>query len=77
MRQCKRKGYASVRDIREEGKAEGELNTLKEMLIQVLSARGLAADDAFRTITDACNDPERLKHWLRQAVNATSLSELS
>jgi len=67
-----REGYASPEDIR----AEGGIESLREAVAVVLSARGLAVDTDLQAALASCNDPAVLKSILRQAAIATSLAEI-
>ena len=57
---------------REEGRQEGELAALME----VLDARGLDVDEVSRQRLLACTDVAQLKIWLRKAVTVKSVQEL-
>lgn len=67
------------REARDEGKAEGrrdgEVRGKAAALLTVLTARGLAVDDATRARVEACTDAGRLDRWLARALTAASASE--
>jgi hypothetical protein len=57
---------------REEGRQEGELTAL----LEVLDARGIKVVGAARRRILACTDMAQLKRWLRKAVRVQSAQEL-
>ena len=65
-----RQGYASLDEVRAEGREKGELQGLRKAIVAVLAARGLAVDDDLLTTLDTCEDPEVLESSLRQAMTA-------
>ena len=67
-----RHGYDSLTAVR----GEGEREALRSSILDVLAARGLAAGEEVRSTIASCQDPARLKHWLRQAVTAAAADEL-
>ncbi len=83
-----RHGYDSLEAVqaeseargRVEGKAEGEnrgrTETLRESILDIFAARGLAAGEDVRAAIAACRDPAVLKRWHRQAVTAASAADL-
>lgn len=75
-----RQGYDSLDALREEaeaeGEARGELQTLRNSIVQVLEARGLPVGDDLRLALDACEDPEALKNLVRRAAVAASPDEV-
>jgi hypothetical protein len=67
-----REGYASLEDVRSEGEVEG----LREAVVEVLTARGLAVDDDLRTALAGSGDRVALRSILRQAATAASTAEI-
>lgn len=57
---------------REEGRQEGELTAL----LEVLDARGIQVDEESHQRLAACKDLEQFKLWLRQAVKVLTVQEL-
>src|SRR3954447_5529075 len=53
-----REGYSSLEDVRAEGEAQGEAQGLRDAVLEVLTARGLAVDDEIRTALGRAHDPE-------------------
>jgi Uma2 family endonuclease len=68
-----RQGYASLEDVR----AEGEVQSLREAVREVLTARGLAVDDDLGAALARADDPAILKSVLRQAAVATTPGEIA
>jgi hypothetical protein len=62
-----RQGYASLEEVRDEGREQGEVQGLREAVVEVLAGRGLAVDDELRTALAAVNGPEILRSVLRRA----------
>jgi len=58
------------------GRAEGEVKGRAESLLVILEARGLPVSPKERASILACTDPEQLTVWTRQALSATSVSQL-
>jgi hypothetical protein len=75
-----REGYASLEEVRAEGEvrgeAQGELQTLREDVLAVLTARGLAVDDELRTALASAHDPAILRFALRRAAIAGTPAEV-
>jgi Uma2 family endonuclease len=67
-----REGYANLDEIR----AEGEVQSLREAVIDVLTARGLAVDDDLRISLARVQDPAVLRSALRQAAVAERPAEI-
>jgi len=67
-----REGYASLEDVR----AEGGLQSLRDAILEVLTARGLVVNDELRTALGRAHDPEGLRSTLRQAAVATTSDEI-
>jgi hypothetical protein len=67
-----RQGYASLEDVRAEGEVEG----LREAIVEVLTVRGLAITDDLRMALDGSGDPAVLRSILRQAAIASSAAEI-
>ncbi|MEA2601237.1 MAG: hypothetical protein QOF89_2229 [Acidobacteriota bacterium] len=67
-----REGYASLEEVR----AEGEVQTLREAVIDVLTARGFVVADDLRTALVGCGDPAVLRSVHRQSVIASSVAEI-
>jgi Uma2 family endonuclease len=72
-----REGYASLEEVRAEGEAHGEVQGLRDAILEVLTARGLAVDDELRTALGSAHDPEILRSVLRQAAVATTSAEIA
>jgi Uma2 family endonuclease len=66
-----RQGYASLDDVRAEGRAEGEIEGLRKAILAVCAGRGLAVADDLRTALAGANDPAVLEAALRTAAAAT------
>lgn len=69
-----RQGYADLAAIRAEGREEGREAGLAEAILTLLSARGLAVDDATSARVMATRDPARLRAWLIAAAQADTLA---
>ncbi|HEY3568412.1 MAG TPA: Uma2 family endonuclease [Thermoanaerobaculia bacterium] len=67
-----REGYASLEEVR----AEGGVQSLRDAILEVLAARGLAVDDELRTALGRAHDPEMLRSALRQAAVAATSDEI-
>jgi hypothetical protein len=67
-----REGYTSLEDVR----AEGGVQSLRDAVLEVLTARGLAVGDELRTALGRAHDPEILRSALRQAAVATTSDEI-
>jgi Uma2 family endonuclease len=72
-----REGYSSLEDVRAEGEAQGEAQGLRDAVLEVLTARGLAVDDEIRTALGRAHDPEILRSLLRQAAVAATSDEIA
>ncbi len=68
----KEAGYQSLDQVREEGREEGEIETLRSNLLAVFKARQLEVDEELRTTLVECRDPERLRRWNIVAITASS-----
>jgi hypothetical protein len=67
-----REGYSSLEDVR----AEGGVQSLRDAILEVLTARGLAVGDEVRTALGRAHDPEVLRSVLRQAAVAMTSDEV-
>jgi Uma2 family endonuclease len=67
-----REGYASLEEVR----AEGEAQSLRAAVLEVLTARGFAVNDELRTVLGRVEDPEALRAVLRKAAVATTPDEV-
>ena len=65
-------GYSSLEDVRSEGETHGEIQGLREAVLEVLTARGLAADDDLRAALARADDSAILRSALRKAAVATA-----
>ncbi len=65
-----RQGYRDLEEVRDQGREEGREEALRAAVLDVLSARGLAVDDAIRVTLDACHDLKTLQLWLTRAATA-------
>ncbi len=61
---------------REQGLAQGRLQERAELVLRILTARGVHADEAARQRILSCTDGAVLDRWFDRALNATSLSEV-
>lgn len=61
-----RRGYASLNEVREEGREEGMIDAI----LALLRGRGLAVDAAVEARLRACHDQEILQRWLLNAAQA-------
>lgn len=64
-----RAGYRSLDAVREEGRG----SAFAHAVLDVLSARGLAVDDAQRAVILGCREPDRLARWLRRAATLSTI----
>lgn len=64
--------YGYVSELKQEFRAEGEA----EMLLAILTARGLDPTEAERERIRTCTDPEQLLSWAPRAATATSMAEV-
>jgi predicted transposase YdaD len=60
----------------EEGRAEGRLQSRAEVVLRLLTGRGLHVDEASRQLILSCSDVATLDLWFDRAIHATSLSEV-
>lgn len=67
-----REGYSSLEDVR----AEGGVQSLRDAILEVLTARGLAMGDEIRTALGRAHDPEMLRFILRKAAVAATSDEI-
>lgn len=66
-------GYASLEEVR----AEGEVQSLRDAVVEVLTARGLAVDEDLRTALARAHDRAILRSVLRQAAVSTTSDEIA
>jgi Uma2 family endonuclease len=79
-----RQGYASLEDVRTEGRAEGrtagrtegELEGLRRAVVEVLAGHGLAVSDDLRAALAQVTDSAVLGAIVRQAATAASPAEV-
>ncbi|HZF07406.1 MAG TPA: Uma2 family endonuclease [Thermoanaerobaculia bacterium] len=71
-----RQGYASLDEVRTEGRTEGELQGLRQAVVFVLAARGLAVGADLQSALAQVADPARLGVVLRRAATAASPAEI-
>jgi Uma2 family endonuclease len=75
-----REGYASLEEVRAEGVAQGvvqgEIQTLRDNVLAVLTARGLAVDNELRTALARAQEPTILRSALRLAATTTAPGEI-
>jgi hypothetical protein len=69
-----RDSYAFVNGERE-GRAAGERDTLRKLLVNILETRGVAVTSATRARIDRCDDPAMLTHWCARASTHTGTSD--
>ena len=67
-----RKGYASLDDVRDEGRDEG----LRAALFAVMAARGLVMDGTRAAKVQATRDPALLARWVERAALALDVAEV-
>ena len=72
-----REGYASLEDVRAEGEAQGEVQGLREAVVEILTGRGLEVDDDLRTALARVDDPAVLRSALRRAAVAAPAEVLA
>lgn len=58
-----------------EGRAAGELDTLRKLLVNVLEARGIAVTSATRARIERCDDAAVLTRWCTTASTHTGASD--
>ncbi|WP_329370314.1 hypothetical protein OG896_29875 [Streptomyces sp. NBC_00669] len=61
--------------LRDEGRAEGRVESGRESLLLLLTTRGLL-DDAIRSRVTACGDPDLLRAWFRRALTAGTAEQI-
>lgn len=61
---------------RSEGKAEGRVEEIVTSILSVLEERGIPLSSEQRQEILRCADLDRLRHWLRRAVLATTADEV-
>ena len=75
-----RQGYAGLDEVRAEGEARGEVKgeaqALREAVVEVLTARGLAVNDELRAALASAADPLALKAALRKSAIASTPAEI-
>ncbi len=71
-----RHGYESLDAVQAESRAEGEIETLKDSILDVCAARGLAVGDDVRAAIASCHETAVLKRWHRQAATAEAAAEI-
>ncbi len=79
-----RHGYDSLEAVKAEGEARGraaaeargQIEALRESVLGIFAARGIAAGDDVRAAVAACDNPALLKRWHRQAVTAAEAAEI-
>lgn len=75
-----RQGYASLEAVRAEGealgRAEGEVEGLREAIVAVLNARGLPVGDGVRAALAGIKDPAVLRPLIPRAATAESTDEV-
>jgi Uma2 family endonuclease len=71
-----REGYASLEEVRAEGVAQGEIQSLRDAILAVLTARGLSVADELKTTLARVQDPAILRAALEQAATMTTPSEI-
>lgn len=67
-----RRGYASLEAVQAEGEAQG----LREAIVAVLTARGLAVGDDLQTALARIEDPAALRPLVPQAATVASAKEI-
>jgi hypothetical protein len=55
---------------------EGEAKGIRESVLAVLAARGLALSEADRAKVAACSDSATLGRWLTRAARATATADV-
>lgn len=58
------------------GKAKGEINGTRRMLLAVLAARGIELPEQAVTSVEECGDVARLEAWVRRAATAERLEDI-
>jgi hypothetical protein len=60
----------------DQGRAQGRVEGEAQMLLRILTARGLDVPEHIRVIVTECTDIARLEAWADRAVTATSLDDI-
>jgi Uma2 family endonuclease len=71
-----RQGYDSLEDVRAEGEVQGELQSLRDAVLEVLTARCLAVEEDLWTSLARAHDPAVLRSVLRRAAIATTPADV-
>jgi hypothetical protein len=71
-----RQGYQDLEAVLERGRSEGQLATLRDAVLAVAQARGLASS-ALRESVARCDDTVLLRSMHRRAVTAASDAEIA
>jgi hypothetical protein len=66
------KGIPYMRQLRQEGLAEGQ----RQALLTLLGARGFTVPEEVRARVLACADPADLTRWIARAATATTLQDV-
>jgi hypothetical protein len=69
-------GDASLEAVRAEGKVLGRAQGLQEVIVAVLTARGLSVGDDFRATLAGIKDPAVLRSLIPWAATAASVDEV-
>lgn len=65
-----------IEEVREEGREEGRITTVANLVLAVLAARAMVVDDRQRARILGERDPALLEHWHAVAVTCASVAEL-
>jgi predicted transposase YdaD len=77
FRRGKLEGRAEGRlESRVEGRLEGRAEEAANLILMVLSTRGLSVSDDVRTRITRCADLDRLEIWAERAVTAATADDL-
>ncbi|AKI98638.1 putative transposase/invertase (TIGR01784 family) [Archangium gephyra] len=60
----------------EKGLAQGRLQERAELVLRILTARGVHTDEAVQQRIRSCTDGETLDRWFDRALNATTLRDV-
>lgn len=71
-----RAGYPDLNAVRGEGREEGGWKAKVDALFSVLTARGIAMNDAAWARIRDCRDAEQLEAWLRKAAVADRIEDV-
>jgi Uma2 family endonuclease len=75
-----RRGYASLDEVRaegrQEGRQEGRIAALREALLTLLDARGLKMGGTIARRIGRCSDERQLMTWTQRAGRASTASEV-